>query len=176
MKMNIKDIPKLTGEGQYRVDNPLEYLKVKIEDWKKKFKLELEPDFQRNHVWTEEQQIAFVEFVLKGGKMNALQFNHPGWMNDFNLDGFCLVDGLQRITALLKFVDNKLPVFGGNFLNDFDNPSLLLQKYDIPMRINDLKSRKEVLKWYLEMNDGGTVHTKEEIEKVKKMLKKEENK
>ena len=30
--------------------------------------LQFNPDFQRGHVWTEGQQIAFMEFLLKGGK------------------------------------------------------------------------------------------------------------
>jgi len=30
--------------------------------------LNLDPDFQRAHVWTEDKQIAFVEFCLRGGQ------------------------------------------------------------------------------------------------------------
>ena len=48
-----------------------------------------------------------------------------------------------------------------------------MRKYDIDFRINDLKTRKEVLGWYIEMNSGGTPHKKEEIEKVELMLKTE---
>ena len=41
------------------------------------------------------------------------------------------------------------------------------------LNINSLKSKKDVLKWYLHINDGGTPHTKEEIERVKKLYEKE---
>jgi len=36
--------------------------------------------------------------------------------------------------------------------------------------VNNLKTRKEVLQWYIEFNSGGTVHTDAEIQRVKKLL------
>lgn len=46
----------------------------------------------------------------------------------------------------------------------------MLNSYSLIFHINDLKSKKEVLQWYLDMNAGGTPHTSEEIERVKKMI------
>lgn len=37
-------------------------------------------------------------------------------------------------------------------------------KHTIKVNVNDLKTEKEVLQWYVDMNAGGTPHTKEEIE------------
>ena len=37
--------------------------------------------------------------------------------------------------------------------------------------VNNLQTRREVLQWYLDLNTGGTVHTSEEIKKVKNLLK-----
>lgn len=164
-----KSIKKLTGEGRYHVTQPLGFLTEKIRDWEKELGLQLNPDFQRGHVWTKEQQIAFVEFIIRGGKTSAIQFNHPNWMNSFKGE-FVVVDGLQRLTALLLFVDNKLPVFDGNYLKDFEDGDVMLRGMDIDIRINDLKTRKEVLQWYLEINSGGTPHTEEEIKRVETML------
>lgn len=36
--------------------------------------------------------------------------------------------------------------------------------------VNDLQTEKEVLQWYVDMNSGGTPHTNDEIERVKKMI------
>jgi len=38
------------------------------------------------------------------------------------------------------------------------------------------KTRAEVLTWYLQINAGGVVHSDEEIERVKELLKEEESK
>lgn len=38
------------------------------------------------------------------------------------------------------------------------------------VHINDLKTRQEVLGWYIEMNAGGTPHSKKEIARVQSLL------
>ena len=38
------------------------------------------------------------------------------------------------------------------------------------LNVNDLKTEREVLQWYVDMNAGGTPHTSGEIEKVRKMI------
>lgn len=42
--------------------------------------------------------------------------------------------------------------------------------HSIKFNINDLMNRKDVLKWYIEMNSGGTVHSKDEIDRVTKLM------
>lgn len=80
------------------------------------------------------------------------------------------VDGLQRLTAIRKFLNNDLKVFG-HYLNEFEDKDVFLRRHNgILFNINDLKTKKEVLKWYLDFNTGGTVHSDEEIIRVKKIL------
>jgi len=170
-KLDYKDIPKYVSSGKYHVDIPLMELGRYIHRHETEYGLQLNPDFQRGHVWTEEQQIKFVEHVLKS-KDNVsnsipILFNHPGWMRSFEGDYVC-VDGLQRLTAMIKFVNNEIPVFGGYYFKDITNiPGFGLT---VSIYINDLRTRAEVLQWYIELNSGGTVHTEDEITKVKKLL------
>ena len=168
MKIDFKTIKKLTGSPRYKADTPLKYLSDKIADWTENLGLDLDVDFQRGHVWTEDQQVKFVEFIIRGGKTTPFLFNHPNWMGSFKGE-FVVVDGKQRLTALLKFLNGELKVFGG-FIDEFEN--LQLNTFDISFWINDLKTRKEVLQWYLELNSAGTPHTKDELDKVKNILKK----
>jgi len=165
-----RDIKGFTKIPAYKVDNGLEDFKKRIEDDINKKGLQLNPDFQRGHVWTEEQQIKFVEYILKGGETGRdLYFNHEGWFRDWKGEYVC-VDGLQRITAVSRFLNDEIPVFGCYFHEYEDG---------LPMRImfhwhvNDLQTKEEVLRWYLEMNDGGTPHTEEELDKVRKMISNE---
>ena len=80
------------------------------------------------------------------------------------------MDGLQRITAIMKFQSNGLKVFG-LFYDEFEgDPREVTTR--ISIRINDLQYEKDVLQWYIEMNEGGTPHTKDEIQRVKDMLSK----
>lgn len=46
----------------------------------------------------------------------------------------------------------------------------MLNSHTIKLNVNDLKTEREVLQWYIDMNAGGTPHTAEEIERVKKLI------
>jgi hypothetical protein len=170
--MKFSDIPMFTRDGDYEINIFLEHLENKIKEFKEDYDLELNPDFQRGHVWTEDQQIAYVEFYLKGGKTaRIIYFNCPYWYdyNKGNYDmGMVCVDGLQRITALRRFLNNEIKVFGHYYKEFEDTPRMTND--GLKFNINNLKTKKEVLQWYLEFNTGGTVHSQEEIERVKKML------
>ena len=131
--------------------------------------LNLNPDFQRIHVWTEEKQKAYVEFRLRYGNSGKdLLFNYPGYAT-IEPGEMVLVDGKQRLEAVRKFLRNELRIFEGYYLKDFTDH--LRPDMDFLICINDLKTKKEILQWYLEINDGGVVHTKDEIDKVKDLLK-----
>ena len=173
-KLIYKDIPKFTGDGHYHFDVDLDYANKWINEHIEKYGLQLNPDFQRGNVWTEKQKIAYIEFLLRGGRSSRdIYFNHPGWMRDFEGDFVC-VDGLQRLTSVLEFMNNKLPVFDGYYLDDIDK--IPFMTVTLKFHINDIRNRKEVLKWYLEFNSGGTVHTEAELDKVRKMIEEEEKK
>lgn len=165
--MKFTDIPQYTSIGTYQVNTPLRNLLNVLKEWVEDYGLQLNPDFQRGYVWTQEQQIKYVEYLLKGGKSaRVVYLNHPGWMNSYKGDFVC-VDGLQRLTACSDFLNNKFPVFGVLY-KDFEDR--ISNDVDLLVNVNNLKTKREVLQWYLEMNSGGTVHTIEELNKVRNML------
>lgn len=158
-------------KSYYRIDIGWDYL----QDWLNSMKerggadsFQMNPDFQRGHVWTLQQQMRYVEYIIQGGESGQhVHFNHPGWQDSYKGTMVC-VDGLQRITAILSFMDNKIQAFGYK-LNEFDNPRFT-RVLRLSVHVGKLQTRKEVLEWYLQMNAGGTPHTKEEIDKVKNMI------
>jgi hypothetical protein len=174
--MKYSDIEPFTKDGDYEVNIGLKYLELTLKGYEDDYGLELNPDFQRGAVWTKEQQIAYVEFFLKGGKTaRVIYFNCPSFnrnTKEINNPMVC-VDGLQRLTALRKFLNNEIKVFG-IYLDDFEDKDIMLRRIgQLRFNINNLQTRKEVLKWYLDFNTGGTVHSEEEINRVKKLLEKE---
>lgn len=166
---SFKDIPQFTY-GSYEVDIHIRHLERMLKSYEEDYNLELNPDFQRGNVWTEEQQIKFVEFFLSGGKSaRVIYFNIGEWSFNKKTDipQMVCVDGLQRLTAILRFLHNEIPVFGHCISEYEDNIPL---DHTLKFNINNLAYKKDVLKWYVEMNSGGTVHSNEEIERVKKMI------
>ena len=163
--MKFEDLPKLTKVGSYVVDLDFKYFIEHIQDEIKQG-LVLNPDFQRGHVRTEEQQVAFIEYFLMGGEIGIIYFNAPEWPSVYHDGNYVCVDCLQRITAFMRFYNNEIKAFG-HYYNEFEDRPKNWIRYSV----NNLKTRKEVLQWYIEMNSGGTPHSKEEIDRVKELLK-----
>src|ERR1700730_7182068 len=64
------------------------------------------PTFQRGLVWTEAQQVRLIESIYIGMPIGSLVWNQTS--HDNLCDGW-LLDGQQRMTAILGYVSGKLP-------------------------------------------------------------------
>lgn len=163
---------KYYKQSNYRICCEISELKYNVDRYVSKYNLNIDPDFQRGYVWTIEQKTAYIEYILNGGVSGReLYFNHPGWLNGFG-GSFELVDGKQRINAICEFFDNKVPIFDGNYCQDIENPKWFI--YEVFININNL-SEKDVPDRYISMNNGGTIHTKDDLDIAKK-IKKHRNK
>jgi len=163
---DYRKIPQYTRAPSYQVDMPLDFTL----DWLEKNQVNTDPDFQRAHVWVEEQQIRFVEHMFRGGTDGKLiYFNQPGW-NRGTIGDMVLVDGKQRLEAVRRFLQNEIPIFG-SLRDEYTT------RHDVMMGfrflVNDLQTHKEVLQWYIDINAGGVAHTDDEIDKVRALLKEE---
>jgi hypothetical protein len=164
------EIARYTRMPEYAVDVAWTRLEAFLAELAKT-DLDLDPDFQRPHVWTATQQTAYVEHVLRGGwASRTLLLNCPRWLMGGR--GIVLVDGKQRLEAARSFMRDELPVFGGNRRSDFDVVDPIEASFRIA--VNELPTRADVLRWYLEINAGGTPHTIDELDRVRALLAEEE--
>ncbi len=167
----LSDIPKRIGYGNGPSRWELDDIEPMITRWEKTYNLELNPDFQRGHVWTKKQQINFCEFVMTGGQTQPILFNHPEWnhFRDYENSMMVCVDGLQRLTALRKMINNEIKIFG-SFLKEYEDAQIMTRKTWISVVVNNLETRNEILQWYVELNSAGTQHTKKELDRVKELI------
>lgn len=165
--MRFRDIPQFP-HSYYRIDSDWKYLNEQLESWHRPemgSPLILNPDFQRGHVWTPEQQTAYVEYALKGGTMGReIYFNCSSWQGKYNTPTFC-VDGLQRLTAAQEFVNDRLRAFG-HLYSEFEDRCMTT----FSLHMLKVKNKRELLKVYLDFNSGGTPHNPAELERIEKMI------
>lgn len=178
--MEWDDIQTFSSWGKYTVGVPWNDLENTLQRYEKENYLDLNPDFQRGHVWSREQQISYVEYVLKRGNLSRnIIFNCPGWMEGFE-GQMTLIDGKQRLTAARLFMANELPVFDGVYRQDFRRQGKTIIRFpnviEFTFYINDLQTRAEILQFYLDLNAGGVVHSDTEIDRVRQLLAIENNK
>lgn len=170
--MKFQNIQQFTNRGNYAVHAPWNMLEKILEDWNNRGQLELLPDFQRGHVWDNRKQIKYIEYGLRGGLSGKdIYFNCSTWMSSFSTP-IQLVDGLQRITAVRRFLNNEIKAFDLYYKEYEDDLSF---EISFVFHVNNLPTRVKVLKWYIELNEGGVVHTKKELDRVKSLLQKEIN-
>ena len=88
------------------------HIKRLVEDRKE---LIIDPDFQRGNVWAKKQGAELVESILMGIPIPVMYLFE---MRDGNKQ---IVDGRQRITAILAFLNNKLILRDLKILTDYNN-------------------------------------------------------
>lgn len=135
------------------------------------------PDFQRGHVWTSAQRTAYCESFMRGQAPALLIFNCPSFhgatdtgLGDLPRHELQCIDGLQRFTALTEFAAGRVLVFGGRSVADFSQTPFDLQRFRAQVRVYSFQSRAELLSFYLDLNSGGTVHSQEELTRVRGLL------
>jgi len=164
----FRDIPQFTRNASYRVNVDFDHIPLLITRYSN-LGCDFDPDFQRAHVWTTKQQIAYLEFRFRGGMSGQeILFNHPNWLGTYE-GQMVMVDGKQRLEAVRRFLENEIQIFG-NFYCDFTDH---LPSVGFVVAVNMLKTRREVLQWYIDLNAGGTPHSEKEIERVRALVEKE---
>jgi hypothetical protein len=147
--------------------------------------LNLYPEYQRGHVWTDRQASLFVGSMLGGnpGIPPIWVRRWPTGHRNFQPDE--VIDGKQRITAIIRWMRGEIPG--------------IIPERDLTFYARDLEpthfrrltgiggptfiikylegySDAEIMQIYLRLNRGGTVHTDEEIARVEELLKNANNK
>lgn len=130
------------------------------------------PDFQRGHVWTPEQQSSYIEACLRGVAPQIITLNSPNWMRGQASGDIApylvqCVDGLQRLTAIRKYLKGDVTVFGGLTVQDLEGSPFSKSRYRIKVSVFEFEYREELLQFYLDLNDGGTVHSQSELSRVR---------
>lgn len=176
-KMTWFDIRQFTRAANYNINVSWGYLEQALARWAEDYTVEIEPEFQRAHVWSDDQRSRYVEYVLRGGKSSrVLHWNCP----DFGVGSkdkafnrtITLVDGLQRLTAVRRFLRGEVRAFG-LLCSEFEGKVPAMGYMDFVFAVNDLPTYAEVLEWYIDLNAGGVAHTDDEIARVRTLLEAE---
>ena len=144
----------------------------------------LSPDYQRGPVWSAEQQGRFIGHVLAGGPVPPIYVqrlegpaNAPGGRKeDYYLIPEEVVDGQQRLRAILAFMADEVPALvwhGGAWHSYFYRQTNEVERRSMSVMSSrvifvDLP-REERLRFYLRLNSG-VPHSDADLDKVRAML------
>ena len=144
-QLDYEKSESLTERLQNKVFNPRDYV----------------PEFQRNNnKWTLDMKKKFVQNVLKGVSTNIILCRIGSDLNDA-----FILDGQQRLTALVEFFGNKFSIDVGLDANMYYRDIEQEIKYiasTISYYIIKANSLKEACEFYIDMNENIT-HSKADI-------------
>lgn len=171
---------------EHGIDIELRGLHAQLEYYNLDYGLDLNPDFQRGHVWSREQQIAFIESWIRGAigeQARTITLNCPDFAGrdkaqDSDLDGMVCLDGLQRLTAVMDFMAGKFRVFTNPDIDElkdgldydyFTNTAYSMRTKCLRFQIYYMQKKADLLNYYLAFNSGGTPHSTEELARIRQM-------
>jgi hypothetical protein len=115
------------------------------------------PPFQRPPVWSQEQQIRFIESAWSGLPIGVFVVNRPS--RDGSPYDNWLLDGQQRIGAVLAYVADEFPVFGHRF-SELERPDLARWSMGVSFSCleTNLENEADLLEVYDRLAYGGVPH------------------
>lgn len=166
----LQQAQKNVPHCDYHVDIPLSDLPHCI----KQYDMNIDPEYQRGHVWTPDQQSKFMGSLLEHHKsIPDFWINWPSRHHGHSE----VVDGKQRITACLDFLNGKFkaqcPCGIKIHYDDLTEIDIRSMMTSCSLSFNFVTlAPKAVMQFYVRLNGGGTIHTSAEIERVKNLIRK----
>lgn len=143
-------------------------------------KYDFDPPYQRKSVWTEEKQSFLIDSVLRNFPIPPI-FLHQKIDNASGKTRYELIDGKQRLTALVRFINNEIPCsselaeegdegddISGKYFSDLDAAPLEDYKshfwrYQIPIEYVDTQSSELIDEIFDRLNRNGEPLTGQEL-------------
>jgi hypothetical protein len=131
------------------------------------------PPFQRDHVWTVEQSIAFINSARRGLPLGTYTYNVTLNMPEalrsddngrkYYFADLWLIDGYQRLSSFQSFLQDGFPVEGCYWSQiDRGAQNIFLQHVHFPAYETSLTDETQLREIYDLLNFGGTAHKEEE--------------
>ena len=132
------------------------------------------PSYQRGRVWTKDQQVSFIRFLILGGRCPALYIRQT-------LDTDYILDGLQRCHAINDFVTNGMVVDVDGERVTYAEATLTTQRLFRKISLSVIllddflddspESDRRAMELYLQINQTGTPHTEADLDLVRSAIK-----
>lgn len=131
------------------------------------FGIDMNPEYQRDYVWTQDDKIRLLDSIFNKIDIGKFALNHVGYDMEHSYE---IVDGKQRLSALIEFYENRFPYHGVYFndLNGIDKYTFL--NHDIAVAEIRDADREAILKYFIRLNTAGKIMSEKDIMNVQRLL------
>lgn len=161
--MKFDNIPRYPTAVD-KIECGIGYLVETIEN----YEIDFDPPYQRGYIWSEAQKVAYVEHILKGGDAGNFVLNDR-MTKEIGGRSYELVDGKQRLTAILDALAGRIRVFGVLFW-EIDGRFQFNSYVRLTFLVYGFTDQRDVVGLYLSLNQGGSVHTDADLQVAREYL------
>lgn len=166
MKNRIRSLRQFSvGTGEYCISSYVYWLRTGA--------LFFDADYQREYIWGEEEQQAFLNTAASGFPLGHVAIaKTPDWCEK---EGAFLevVDGKQRLTTLKLFITNAIPFYIDGvavYWRDLSRPEqLAFEKTSLPAVTLDDATRSDLLNYFIAVNFTGVPQSEDHKQHVLKL-------
>jgi uncharacterized protein with ParB-like and HNH nuclease domain len=143
----------------YKVNISVRHLRKSLQDLAGNGTLQMNPPFQRGYKWNDQQKEKYLEYFFKNGpSARDIYFNQAEFGK--GIGDLQVIDGKQRLSSFFDFFDGKIKIFE-KYFNEFEDQINIADT--LIVNVFEFKDERDVIKWYLDTNTGGTYHTDEDL-------------
>lgn len=130
-----------------------------------KWGVDFEPEYQREYVWDIEDKVLLIDSIFNNIDIGKFVFiNIDNKSNKFSYE---VLDGKQRMDAILGFYEDRFPYQGKYFSDLSRKDKRHFKNYSISIaEIKDI-TKEQILRYFLMVNTTGKVMRKEHLDKVR---------
>ena len=137
------------------------------------FGVDMNPEYQRELVWTDADKVLLIDSVYNHVDIGKFVFVHLQF--DANGPTYEILDGKQRVTALMEFYTDQFRYKGLTFSEMSDRDQSHFENFYVSIaELNMPKDKNTLYKYFIKLNTGGKPVDKAQIEKVIGMIHDEE--
>ena len=122
------------------------------------------PYWQRSLVWTDDQNVRFLESLWTQIPVGTYTFNRSHKHEEFD---DVLIDGQQRLHALQLYIQNQFPVFGYHYAQVTNVDRRFFKSNPFGCYISEHTSEKGMVDHYNILNFSGTHHKECEYAEIR---------
>lgn len=130
--------------------------------------IDLDQDYQRGNVWSPEQKYMLIDSIYKNieiGKFTVIRRSFAEEIDKY----YEMLDGKQRLTALLEFYESRFMYKGRYFHEMHGRDQGHFESYSISYSETEPLTPEQKYRYFLKLNTCGVPQDPEHIKKVEKM-------
>jgi hypothetical protein len=134
-----------------------------------RFGIDTSPDYQRGNVWTDEDKVLLIDSIFRNIDIGKFALIHLEYSGKY---GYEILDGKQRLNALVEFFENRFPYKGKYYYDLSWSDQNHFDGYPVSFAEMRNLTQKQKYNYFLKLNVAGHAQDPEHIKFVQELYDK----